>query len=108
MPLTAEEEVGPYYLDDLLFRSNITESEVGIPVNFIVTVLDASCSPVADAYVDIWHCNSTGYYSGYIGEQHWLKGNFCAAYCLTKRCKQNTHAPTSPQLSECGSHDECC
>lgn len=69
MSLTAEDEVGPYYVDDRLFRSNITESEVGIPVNLVVTVLDTSCSPVVDAYVDIWHCNSTGYYSGYLGEK---------------------------------------
>ena len=68
MSLSAEDEVGPYYLDDRLFRNNITENEVGIPVTFIVSVVDTSCSPVADAYVDIWHCNSTGYYSGYLGK----------------------------------------
>ena len=68
MNLSAEDEEGPYYLDDKLFRKNITETEVGIPMTFIVSVVNTSCSPVADAYVDIWHCNSTGYYSGYLGE----------------------------------------
>ncbi|KAK9822271.1 hypothetical protein WJX74_001565 [Apatococcus lobatus] len=74
MSLSAEDEVGPYYLDDRLFRSNITEAESGVPVSFFVRVVDTSCSPVADAYVDIWHCNSTGYYSGYLDSESLASG----------------------------------
>lgn len=33
-----------------------------------VGVLDVNtCEPLANAYVDVWHCNSTGYYSKFTG-----------------------------------------
>ena len=44
--------------EDLL-RSNIVESQAGIPFEVRITVLDTDCNPVADAFVDLWHCEYT-------------------------------------------------
>lgn len=66
--LTAELTEGPYYLDDILFRSNITETESGIPVTLNVYLLDTDCNPVVDAFISIWHANASGIYSGFTGE----------------------------------------
>ena len=99
MSLSAEDEVGPYYLDDRLFRSNITESEVGIPVTFIVSVIDTSCSPIADVYVDIWHCNSTGYYSGYLCEP---------TPCRQASCTYVINLHSLLDLEETNGHDQSC
>ncbi|EIM82009.1 aromatic compound dioxygenase [Stereum hirsutum FP-91666 SS1] len=59
---------GPYQLDGDLIRQNITDGEPGIPMFLEVGVLDVNtCEPLANAYVDVWHCNSTGYYSKFTG-----------------------------------------
>jgi hypothetical protein len=66
--LTPELTEGPYWLDDELLRTNITEGQAGIPFNLSITVKDiTSCLPIANAFVDIWHCNATGAYSGFGG-----------------------------------------
>lgn len=41
-----------------LFRSNVTESETGVPLEARITVLDTDCNPVVGAFVDIWNCES--------------------------------------------------
>jgi protocatechuate 3,4-dioxygenase beta subunit len=58
---------GPYYLDGALVRKDITEGKDGVPLTLRITVQDTtdSCSPVAGAAVEIWHCDAWGYYSGY-------------------------------------------
>lgn len=66
--LTAELTEGPYYLDDILFRSDIKEGESGIPVTLNVYLLDTDCNPVVDAFISIWHANASGIYSGFTGE----------------------------------------
>jgi hypothetical protein len=66
--LTPELEEGPYYLDDILFRSNITEDQIGIPLVLRFKVVNTDCEPLADTFVDIWQCNGTGFYCGYTRE----------------------------------------
>ena len=66
--LTPELEEGPFYINDTLFRSNITEDQAGLPLFLRVKAVDTSCKPLVDAFVDIWSCNSTGSYSGYTSE----------------------------------------
>ncbi|GAA1353811.1 intradiol ring-cleavage dioxygenase [Streptomyces beijiangensis] len=65
--LTANVTEGPYYLDGALFREDITEGKEGVPLTVRLTVQDTtgSCAPVADAAVEIWHCDAWGYYSGF-------------------------------------------
>jgi protocatechuate 3,4-dioxygenase beta subunit len=66
--LTPELAEGPYYLDDALVRQDITESKEGLPLTLRITVVDpTACAPLSDVAVDIWHCDSHGYYSGIEG-----------------------------------------
>lgn len=66
--LTPELTAGPYYLDEPLLRADITESRPGIPLEVHFTVIDStSCTPLADAALDIWHCDAGGEYSGFNG-----------------------------------------
>jgi protocatechuate 3,4-dioxygenase beta subunit len=65
--LTPELAEGPYYLDDLLVRNDITEGKAGIPMTLRITVVDAtSCAPLGNAAVDVWHCDANGFYSGFM------------------------------------------
>lgn len=81
--LTPEMTEGPYYIDDLLLRDDITEGREGIPLELTVHVINTvACEPLADAAVDIWHCDALGDYSGIGGVmgnddtsgQTWLRG----------------------------------
>lgn len=63
--LAPEMTEGPYFLDDMLIRKDITEGKPGVPLTVRILVADiASCEPLANAAVDIWHCDAHGYYSG--------------------------------------------
>ncbi|MGQ4389210.1 intradiol ring-cleavage dioxygenase [Streptomyces sp. SAS_270] len=65
--LTPEQTEGPYYLDLETVRKNITEGKAGVPLTLRVTVVDtATCSPLPNTAVDIWHCDALGVYSGYV------------------------------------------
>jgi protocatechuate 3,4-dioxygenase beta subunit len=67
--VTSEVTEGPYYLAQELIRSDITEGLPGVPMTLRIGVTDvASCAPLANAAVDIWHCDAQGYYSGISGE----------------------------------------
>lgn len=61
------ETVGPFPSLRDLFRSDIREGRVGVPVTLALTVVNAggNCSPVAGALVDIWQCDAEGQYSQY-------------------------------------------
>jgi protocatechuate 3,4-dioxygenase beta subunit len=67
--LTPEQVEGPYYLDDARLRSDLREDRPGVPLVLEVSVLDVrSCAPVTGAAVDIWHCDASGVYSGFVAE----------------------------------------
>jgi protocatechuate 3,4-dioxygenase beta subunit len=59
---------GPFYFDAKLFRVDITENRPGVPIEYRLGVVDASCQPVANAIVDVWQCDAVGVYSGYDGQ----------------------------------------
>ncbi|CCK28750.1 hypothetical protein BN159_4371 [Streptomyces davaonensis JCM 4913] len=64
--LTSETTEGPYYIDADKIRRDITEDKEGIPLVLNLKVIDnETCRPVANAAVDIWHCDALGIYSGY-------------------------------------------
>jgi protocatechuate 3,4-dioxygenase beta subunit len=68
--LTAEQEEGPYYVDEALLRTDITAGRTGVPLRLRLTVLDVrTCTPVSNAALDIWHCDAMGIYSGYTAMQ---------------------------------------
>lgn len=46
-------------------RPNIIDGQDGNPMILDYQVVDVdTCEPVPDVYLEIWHCNSTGVYSG--------------------------------------------
>jgi protocatechuate 3,4-dioxygenase beta subunit len=58
---------GPYYVSGEYVRENIVEGEEGVELILDTQVIDiATCEPVPDAMIEIWHCNSTGVYSGIV------------------------------------------
>ncbi|WP_435283454.1 intradiol ring-cleavage dioxygenase [Streptomyces koelreuteriae] len=64
--LTSETTEGPYYIDADKLRRDVTEDQEGIPLTLRLKVIDTeTCKPLANAAVDIWHCNALGVYSGY-------------------------------------------
>lgn len=67
--LNAEVTEGPYSLEGALVREDIREDKEGFEVQFTFTVVDQDndCAPLADALVEIWHCDSLGEYSGFVG-----------------------------------------
>ena len=61
---TAELTEGPFYFDVDQIRSDIREDREGAKLLLGVRVRDAAaCEPLADAVVDLWHCDATGNYS---------------------------------------------
>ncbi|TMV11813.1 intradiol ring-cleavage dioxygenase [Arenibacterium halophilum] len=56
---------GPFYTDPGRVRRDITEGLPGVPLRMRIQVVDADCTPLKDARVDIWHCDAAGNYSGY-------------------------------------------
>lgn len=64
--LSPEQEVGPYYIPDELFRSDIVEGKPGVPLTLRLAVMNArTCEPLPNVAVDIWHCDALGLYSGF-------------------------------------------
>jgi protocatechuate 3,4-dioxygenase beta subunit len=67
--LTPQQTEGPYYLDDDLQRSEITEGKPGVPLTMIVRVVQLpDCVPLVAVPVDLWHADAFGLYSGYPGQ----------------------------------------
>src|SRR4051794_15074922 len=69
--LTPAKTEGPYFVDELLNRSDIrsnsdgTNTRPGVPLELTITVLriDDDCAPAEGAVVDVWHCDAGGLYS---------------------------------------------
>ncbi|KAK0122542.1 hypothetical protein ONS96_009584 [Cadophora gregata f. sp. sojae] len=65
--LSPEVTQGPYYVTGEYVREDIREDQAGIDLILDTQVIDvATCDPVPDAMIEIWHCNSTGVYSGVV------------------------------------------
>ncbi|KAG8695404.1 hypothetical protein FRC08_007852, partial [Ceratobasidium sp. 394] len=57
---------GPYFVNNELLRQDIRESQEGVELVLDIGVMDVTtCTPLDQALVEIWHCNSTGSYSGF-------------------------------------------
>lgn len=66
--LTPELTAGPFYVDEALVRRDIVDDREGLPLALTITVIDSvAYTPLADAAVEIWHCDARGYYSGISG-----------------------------------------
>jgi len=64
--LTTEQEEGPFYVDASKVRRDITEDKQGVPLQLKIALVNAkTCSPLANAALDIWHCDAMGVYSAF-------------------------------------------
>lgn len=70
--LIPQETQGPYPLlailgNSAMVRQSIAEGHTGIALNLAITLVNvnASCAPIANAAVYVWHCDKDGAYSGY-------------------------------------------
>ncbi|MER5170890.1 intradiol ring-cleavage dioxygenase [Thioclava sp. GXIMD2076] len=66
--VSPETTEGPYYIDPKLVRADIREDKEGIAMTMQLQVVDENCQPMANARVDIWHCDAEGNYSGYASQ----------------------------------------
>jgi len=67
--LAPEVTIGPYWLDSMPLRKDVREDEAGVELLLELQFINvANCQPVPNAYVDIWHANSTGKYAGFRSE----------------------------------------
>lgn len=65
-PATTE---GPFYINAALLRQDITEGRPGLPLELNIQVLKlATCAPIPNAVVDIWHCDIGGIYASFPGQ----------------------------------------
>jgi protocatechuate 3,4-dioxygenase beta subunit len=82
--LTAALTEGPYFVDEMLNRSDIRTDPVtgavssGIPLTLafnVSRVAGGACTPLTGAYLDVWHCDSGGVYSDVSGSSRkFLRG----------------------------------
>ena len=82
--LTAALTEGPFFVDEKLNRSDIRTDpgsgavSVGIPLSLafnVSRVANSACTPLTGAYLDVWHCDSTGTYSDVSGSSRkFLRG----------------------------------
>src|SRR5215217_2182449 len=89
---TPQQTEGPYFVDNMPNRSDITSDtsngsvQEGIPLRLVINVYDVdgdggegSCIPLRGTLVDIWHANPQGFYSGVQQQgttgQNFLRGN---------------------------------
>lgn len=70
--LTAALTEGPYFVDEMLERSDIRSDptsgvvSAGVPLALtfnVMRVSSTSCTPLTGAYLDVWHCDAAGDYS---------------------------------------------
>ena len=96
--LSPRETAGPFPIktpSDWV-RANIISDRVGVPLMVSLTVLNKNnnCQPMSDVLVDVWHCDSHGYYSEY-GGHRWQREDFTQQHFLRGRQKTNEHGQVS-------------
>lgn len=71
--LNAEVMEGPFYVAEPLVRSDLVEDRAGAPLDLTIQVLDVrSCEAAPDLWVDIWHADADGVYSGWASDENLL------------------------------------
>lgn len=86
------ETAGPFGVNlsdrEAFFRTDISEGRPGLPLDLTLRVTNANdgCSPIANARVDVWHCDRDGVYSGFAGQPGGVDARgetFCRGILLT-------------------------
>lgn len=67
--LNPEGEVGPYRVQGEHIRSDLRESQPGVPIIIDGQFINVeTCQPITNLYWDVWNCNATGVYSGIVAQ----------------------------------------
>ncbi|KAF9873227.1 hypothetical protein CkaCkLH20_09390 [Colletotrichum karsti] len=68
--LTPEVTKGPYvWPRSQTLRQDMSEGQAGIPLYLDIGVMNVNtCETMSDVLVDLWHCNATGSYSSFTGQ----------------------------------------
>ncbi|PWW74372.1 aromatic compound dioxygenase, partial [Tuber magnatum] len=67
--LQPEVTQGPYYVDGELVRHDVRDGEPGIDLWADIQVVDINtCDPIPNLYLDWWHANASGVYSGVVAD----------------------------------------
>jgi len=62
--LAAEQEEGPFFVDEGLLRADVRQGQPGVPLALSIKLVNArTCMPLAGAAVDIWSASHTGKYT---------------------------------------------
>jgi protocatechuate 3,4-dioxygenase beta subunit len=73
--LTAPQIEGPYYFDPEHIREVIHEGRAGVPLQMEIVVRgEIDCLPIEGAFVEVWHADATGLYSGFSGQAEDTRG----------------------------------
>jgi protocatechuate 3,4-dioxygenase beta subunit len=79
---------GPYFVDERLNRSDLRTDpatgavKAGVPLGLTLRLMQVSsgaCTPLANALVDVWHCDAVGVYSD-VGAQNSVGQRFLRGY----------------------------
>jgi protocatechuate 3,4-dioxygenase beta subunit len=82
---------GPYFVDELLERSDIRSDpgsgavKEGVPLALTLTIYDVdgdACTPLGGVLVDIWHCDAEGLYSD-VAQNNTVGQKFLRGYQIT-------------------------
>ncbi len=71
-------------------RSDITDGRTGYKLTVNITVNNSSCNALANALVDIWHCDAEGNYSEY-GGSGMQSTNYTTVHFLRGRQTTNSY-----------------
>ncbi|KAH8148960.1 uncharacterized protein LAJ45_06935 [Morchella importuna] len=67
--LAPEVTIGPYYLDGMPIRVDNREGEPGVEMLLEIEFVNTkTCTVIPNLYIDAWHANATGVYSGFQAE----------------------------------------
>ncbi|CUS10805.1 unnamed protein product [Tuber aestivum] len=91
--LQPEVTQGPYYVDGELVRHDLRDGQSGINLWADVQLIDINtCDPVPNLYMDWWHANASGVYSGVVASGN---GDSSDASNINKTFARGLR-PTSP------------
>ncbi|GMF61756.1 unnamed protein product [Phytophthora fragariaefolia] len=66
--LAPETTQSTFYVEGELYRQDITEGQAGVSLSTELQFIDVNtCTPVSDLWIDLWHSNAQGVYSGVVG-----------------------------------------
>ncbi|GKT65011.1 hypothetical protein ColTof4_07402 [Colletotrichum tofieldiae] len=73
--LSIETTEGPFYVEGVMNRWDLWDNQSGIPMYLDIQIIDTeTCEPVPNIWVEVWHTNSTGVYSGVVSSANGAGG----------------------------------